>query len=107
VSYDIWLSIDTGIEERSVVDVGNYTSNVAGMWTKALGYSLSKLENEKANDCIKDLRKAIADMEDKPNEYKEMNPSNGWGDYEGALSYLRKLLDACVKNPKCKIKIWC
>ena len=106
MSYDIDLVIDTGVEERTVVTVGNYTSNVAGMWKKALGYSLRELDNKKADSCIEDLRKAIANMEDNPKEYKEMNPPNGWGDYEGALNYLRKLLDACVKNPKCKIDIF-
>jgi hypothetical protein len=34
-----------------------------------------------------------------------MNPANGWGDYDGALEYLRDLLIACAAHPKAEIHI--
>ena len=36
MSWDVYLTIDTGIEEREVIDIGNYTYNVAPMYKKAI-----------------------------------------------------------------------
>lgn len=107
MSYDVSLTINTGIEEVNVAECGNYTSNVSPMWSEALGFPLSKLCGMNASDAVPHLRKAIAAMEDEPNKYRAMNPENGWGNYEGALSYLRKMLIECVQHPLCKIYISC
>ena len=106
MSYDVSLVINTGYEDRTVVDIGNYTSNVASMWNKALGYEFSELDGENCGNCLDDLRRAVNDMESNPIEYRKMNPANGWGDYEGALDFLDKLKRECARNPKAKIDMW-
>ncbi|WP_407563347.1 hypothetical protein [Streptomyces sp. 184] len=106
MSYDVYLVIDTGgPEPAAVVDVGNYTSNVSGMWEDALGYPLKNLHGWQAEDARTDLQQAVHDMETHPEAYRAMNPPNGWGDYEGALDYLRRLGDACRAHPKTTIHI--
>jgi hypothetical protein len=110
VSYDIslHLDIDTGGPEPvdyCVDDIGNYTSNVAGMWTEALGYRLADLKDKTAEDCAEDLKRAVVAMEADPVKYGLMEPANGWGDYEGALDYLRRLRNACLAHPKAQIRI--
>lgn len=106
MSYDIYLQIDTGAEHpTSVDDIGNYTSNVSGMWTKALGYPLADLHDRNAGDAIADLDKAITTMQANCEEYRAMEPANGWGDYRGALEYLRKLREGCAKHPKTTIYV--
>jgi hypothetical protein len=112
VSYDIalYLQVDTGGPEPidyCAADIGNYTSNVSGMWTEALGHRLADLHGRTAGDSITSLRNAIADMETRPDHYRAMNPPNGWGDYEGALDYLRQLHTACCAHPKADIHISC
>lgn len=110
MSYDISLYMQVDIGGPEPIDycaasIGNYTSNVSGMWTDALGYRLADLKGRTAGDCIDDLRRAVADMEARPDHYRAMNPPNGWGDYEGALDYLRQLHDACCAHPKAEIYI--
>lgn len=120
VSYDIDLVIDTGAGNMpSVCDVGNYTSNVSAMWHKALwegdvlhevagdAYSLKALHGKNAGDCIQLLERAIRRMEQDGATYVAMNPDNGWGTYEGALEYLKKMLYGCRQHPKCTIDVSC
>lgn len=110
MSYDIslYIQVDTGGPEPieyCVDDVGNYTSNVSRMWTDALGHRLADLKGKTAGDCTDDLKRAVADMEARPDHYRAMDPPNGWGCYEGALNYLRRLLVACLAHPKAEIHI--
>jgi hypothetical protein len=111
VSYDIslYMLVDTGATEPHYVElaeVGNYTSNVAPMWTDALGHRLSELKEKNAGDSLPALERAVAALEAAPAKYETMNPANGWGDYEGAVTYLRRLRDACAAHPKATIHIW-
>jgi hypothetical protein len=45
-------------------------------------------------------------MEADPEKYRAMNPENRWGDYEGAMGYLRRLAEACAANPRCVIGVY-
>lgn len=108
MSYDVWLTIPTGgDEEPSVEDVGNYTSNVSGMWRLALGYSLGDLHGRTAADCIHDLERAVAEISNPVHAatYVAMEPSNKWGSHAGATRYLTALLDACKRHPATRIRI--
>lgn len=110
MSYDIHLEIqvDDGRGEPFITvpaDIGNYTSNVSGMWDGALGYRLADLDDRGAGDVIDDLAHAVARMESCPATFQAMNPPNGWGDDEGALDYLRRLRDACRAYPNAVIRI--
>ena len=107
MSYDIWLTIDTGGREHATVaEVGNYTSNVSPMWTRALGFPLADLHHKNAGGCIASLVEAVARFEDEPEEFSKLNPDNGWGDANGAANYLRRLLEACRKHPLARVEIW-
>jgi hypothetical protein len=107
VSYDVSLEIDTGAAEwTEVVEVGNCTSNVSGMWTEALGgVRLAAFHLAPCSEVAGPLADAVKRMEADPDTYRAMNPPNGWGNYEGALAYLRKLAEACAAHPKCRIRI--
>ncbi|MET9081410.1 hypothetical protein ABZX77_05815 [Streptomyces sp. NPDC004237] len=104
----VYINVDTGGEDPTyveLVEVGNYTSNVSGMWAAALGHSLADLAEENAGESLAALQRAVADMEANRARYEAMNPPNGWGDYQGALGYLRRLRDACAEHPKATIRI--
>lgn len=101
MSYDAYLKIDTGGDEPATVcDIGNYTSNVSGMWRKALGKPLGEYDGVLAGDMIPDLERAVNDMIQNPQVYLPMNPDNGWGNYGGAKQYLEDILAACREHPK-------
>lgn len=108
MSYDIWLEIDTGAEDPvTVIEIGNYTTNCSPMWTHALGGKLLReFQHAPCSEAAGPLADAVNRMEADPDTYREMNPPNGWGDYEGALRFLRRLAEACAANPKCRIGIW-
>ena len=108
MSYDAWIEMDCGGPEKlTVADIGNMTSNVSGMWSDALGFSLSELEGKTAGEVIKPLRSAIAKLSDPANKekYSAMEPKNGWGDLAGACDYLRGILEACEEAPLGTLRI--
>lgn len=57
-----------------------------------------------ASQLIPILRKAIADMEDRPEFYKQFDSSNGWGTYKHFLPWLREYLAACVEYPDATVE---
>jgi hypothetical protein len=107
VSYDIYLQIDTGAGESvTAVEIGNYTSNVGPMWCEALGDKLLReYHGAPCSEAAGPLAEAVKRMEAEPDKYREMEPANGWGDYEGALRYLRTLAEACAEHSKCTIYV--
>lgn len=112
MSYDGWLVIDTGGDEpATVAELGNCTSNVAPMWRRALHEAgedirLRDTEGRTAGEVLPLLRRAVTHMEGHPGVYKAMNPANGWGDYEGALNYLRGVAELCQRHPKTTLRWW-
>lgn len=53
-----------------------------------------------AKDIIDKLEQGIKTLEKKPNHFKQLNPSNGWGNYEGLLKFAKEYLTACKEHPK-------
>lgn len=104
MSYWVSLTIDTGGSEYAELTSRNMTSNVAPMWRRA-GADLAEFHGRPAADCAPLLRAAVADMAGHPGRYRPLNPSNGWGDYEGCLEYLRHLLDDCEAHPKAIVQV--
>jgi hypothetical protein len=58
-----------------------------------------------AGDIIPYLQKGIDKLELKPEVYKEFNPENGWGDYDGLLRKAKEFLEACTNYPNAKIEV--
>jgi hypothetical protein len=101
MSYDV--SLGTYVEGRwyEIVDVGNMTSNVSGMWRLASPETdgLAGLHGLRAGSVAGPLSKAILRMRADPEAYHPLVPSNGWGSYEGALGYMDDVLKACRAHP--------
>ena len=107
MSYDIGLYINTGKEEHEVCDCGNYTYNVSPMYYKAFGEEgIGMFDGMNAGEAIKFLELGIKNMEREPAEYLKLNPSNGWGSYDGALAYLRVIYQGCQNHPQTTIRIY-
>ena len=112
MSYDVWLEADTGgCCWPEVADCGNYTSNVSPMWDagfEGIGQSksLRELDGETAGDWGPRIRDALRWMHQHADEMRKLNPSNGWGNYEGAVKYLARLCRECHRHPKARIRVW-
>lgn len=106
MSYDVSLVIDAGAEyPTQITDCGNYTYNVSPMYYDVLEGGLKSLDGMVASVAAICLEGAIAKLEASPDKYKAMNPANKWGDYEGAIKFLRRIRNNCLKYPKTIVSI--
>lgn len=110
MSYDVYLRINTGIDDTTVVDCGNYTGNIWEMYENAIPAvkegirgGLHRLHDMKAENTLSLLQKAVQLMQDDKVFYRKFNPDNGWGNYEGALKFLQNILEQCEIHPACTV----
>jgi hypothetical protein len=68
------------------------------MWRHA-GADLASFHGRLAGDCTATLATAIAVLRGNPDRYREMNPENGWGDYDSLLPALVDLLALFRAHP--------
>ncbi len=105
MSYDIYLTIDTGGPEHALVTDGwNYTSNCAPMWRQA-GADLATFHARKAGDCLPVLDAAIAAMRADPDTFRKMDPPNGWGSYDSLLPQLEALAEDLRRHPNATVAV--
>jgi len=93
---------------RTCVFETNITHNLAQMADEAGVYSQLWRPDENGNptagELVGPLTKAIADMEARPEHYKQFNPPNGWGDYDTFLGWLHEVRDMCEEFPDAEIE---
>jgi len=108
MSYDGWIMLRVSEDDaHELEDVGNYTSNVSPMWTHALTEAmggtrtpLSATEGWSCERAAPVLAQALAVMERDADALRALEPSNGWGDYAGALKYLGRVSALCDRFSK-------
>lgn len=106
MSLDIWIkSKCEHCGSSSSKKEHNYTYNCSPMW-KGAGWNHEQFENKRASEMAPYLAQAIAVMSLRPDEYRAMNPPNGYGDYEGCLEFLRELLADCLEHPDAIVEMW-
>jgi hypothetical protein len=76
----------------------NYTYNVAPMLAAA-GFSWRDWDGKPSDEVAVELRRVICEMEADPVKFRALEPSNGWGDYQGCLKWLRTILDDINEMP--------
>jgi len=90
------MSYDISIGKLDI----NYTGNVAAMWDEAMPMlNLRDMHGKIGIVCLPHLLQGIQNMLEYPDKYREMNPENEWGDYEGATLVLVKLAVHCELHP--------
>lgn len=111
MSWDFSMEIDAGGEHPFDLDdfEANYTYNVSPMFYEAfkgmLDDGISGLHEKTGKDARHMLEIAIARMQDDPEKYKQWNPDNGWGSYEGALNLLCTLRGWCISAPLARFRV--
>jgi hypothetical protein len=96
--------------ETDMVFDYNITHNLGEM-AKAAGIYMElwrpdEIGITKARDLINPLREGLHRLKSNPDKYKEFNPANGWGDYEGLVEFVSKYLDACYEYPDSDVEVW-
>ena len=77
--------------------VDGHTYNLSPMWKKALPFleSTRDLDGKKCDDILVSLDIGLLDATKHASEYRKLNPSNGWGDYEGFYEIFTKFVRLC------------
>ena len=85
----------------------NITHNLAKMAKEAGIYKYIWMPEENnikyAGDLIEYLKDGFCKLIINPKFYREFEPANNWGSYEGLLNFVMGYLEACKKHPKAKI----
>ena len=87
----------------------NITHNLSSMADKAgIYYALWRPEERhyyKGKDLIVPLTRGLKKLKDTPGVFIAMNPDNGWGSYEGLVTFVELYLNACKEYPNAEIGV--
>lgn len=105
MSLDVRL---TAIRPTVVFDY-NITHNLNTMVEKAGIYKHLWRPDEigitKAEQLIEPLQHGLDLLVDNPDYFKQFNPENGWGSYDGLVQFVKDYLQACKENPDAEISV--
>jgi hypothetical protein len=102
VSYDVYIHCSRC--GNDLVSQGNMTSNLSAMWAAA-GCDVKTFDKRPAYEMLPALQRAIHALREWPEDYKQYEPDNGWGDLPGCLEWLEGLRDACCSEPFATVKV--
>jgi hypothetical protein len=57
-----------------------------------------------ASQMVEPLEKGLKELETNPDKYKAYDPPNGWGNYEGFVSFCKSVLQKCREYPDAVIE---
>src|SRR6185312_7325685 len=58
---------------------------------------------EHARELIEPLVDGLTRLKREPEKFKALNPPNGWGNYEGLVTFTENYLAACREYPEAKV----
>lgn len=96
-------------EDRDEYYSSNITHNLNTMAREAGIYEAIWRPGEigitKAAQLIEPLKAGLAKLESNAETFRKLNPSNGWGSYDGLVSFVLGYLRACEENPTAKVYV--
>lgn len=108
MSADMWLHLPTanGDQElEATVFEGNLTYNLSPMLYEA-GWEWHGQEGKTAETLLPLAESVLSNLKETPDKYQEMNPPNGWGNYDQAVEFMEKLVRACRAYPQSIVHLW-
>ncbi len=110
------LDVDLMVTQPVSVFDANITHNLTKMASEVkLSNGMTLYQVLWRPDEMVDLNKAedIADLLDEgwnillsdPEYFKQFNPENGWGSYDGLCNFVYKYRNACWDNPGAELRI--
>jgi len=104
------MSLDVYLTETlptTVFDL-NITHNLSPMADAAGIYKHlwrpEEVPATRAEQLIEPLTEGLRRLREDPDRFKEYNPSNGWGDYDGLCGVVERYLAACKKHPDAEVR---
>jgi hypothetical protein len=106
------MSLDVklrALQPTSVFD-WNITHNLGKMADEAGIYEAlwrpEEIDVTTAEQLIPILSNGLDLLLEDPEHFKQFNPENGWGDYEGLIQFVGAYLKACKEHPDAVIEVW-
>lgn len=59
-----------------------------------------------AAELIDPLTNGLRLLRTEPERFKQFNPENGWGTYEGLIRFVEDYLSACLLYPYATVRVW-
>lgn len=101
--------IAIGDDDEDEAYTANITHNLNRMANEAGIYEYlwkpDELGITLAAQLIEPLKAGLILLESDPVRFKEFNPSNGWGEYEDLVSFVRGYLRACEMYPTADVAV--
>ncbi|MBK8772270.1 MAG: hypothetical protein IPM06_17860 [Rhizobiales bacterium] len=101
------LSVRLSKVRETTIYASNITHNLNKMASAAGIYKHLWRPEEigitKAAQLIEPLREGLALLLSDPESFKEFDPENKWGDYDGLVDFVRAYLSACEENPNATV----
>lgn len=105
------MSLDIYLHALRLTTVfeANITHNLTKMASEAGIYEAlwhpDALDVVKAGDLIIPLEEGLRRLKLEPDFFKQFNPKNRWGDYDGLVEAVEKYLAACKANPDAEVRV--
>lgn len=108
MSADIWLVIDTGGSEKArLTDPSIHVTYNLSKMLKEAGYpGHNEIMGAPAGEAGGVLQGVLDRLEANPEHFRQFNPPNGWGTYDGAVSFIRRFRDECARHPQAFVDGW-
>lgn len=94
--------------ETCCVYEANITHNLGNMAGDAGIYGYlwrpEEVGIETAGQLVEPLRAGLARLRGDPVTFRQHNPSNGWGDYDGLVRFVSAYLAACEEYPNARVR---
>ena len=86
----------------------NYTSNVRAMWAcRQAPDGIRGLDGKKGVELLFALRSIRDNMEFNQTVVRELEPKNGWGDFDSAYALIGQLILAACRFPNERLSVTC
>lgn len=108
MSLTIYLHDPTSTYKGGSLWDGNITSNLSRMANEVGVYEClwNPDKDRPAKGLIPTLEEGLKKLKGDPIYYKQFNPSNGWGTYEGLIEFLTDYLQACHSFGLARIEVY-
>ncbi len=109
---DLMVTQPTSVFSRNIThNLGKMASEVkipymAGTVTLyTILWRPEELQFTKAREIADLLDEGWNILHSDPEKYKQFNPENGWGSYEGLVDFVYNYRDACWENPEAELSV--
>lgn len=105
MSYDIDIYVTHDDRYTSHFEVGNMTYNIRPMFRAAVGASFRDFHGMTCAQALPFVMFAWQQMKRRPDEFRKVEASNGWGTYDQFMPFLTKFYVMLRLHPTGIIRI--